>query len=160
MYAPDNAGGFRVRLGEEGSENFVYEINKDGVREEKFEDTDKLKELINKTKEYHKQLEENAKSDEDKEKVQKAIKEFNERFNSEIKDIKRVVFYGKKVEEEKDEKEEEKNQQYKWGVMDTKLDNVIRDVNKILDKLDTTDKETTAKIKEAISEHERRFHNK
>lgn len=109
-YAPDNAGGFRVRLGEEGSENFVYEINKDGVREEKFEDTDKLKELIDKTKEYHKQLEENAKSDEDKEKVQKAIKEFNERFNSEIKDIKRVVFYGKKVEEEKDEKEESKNE--------------------------------------------------
>ena len=29
------------------------------------------------------------------------VKEFNERFNSEIKDIKRVVFYGKKVEEEK-----------------------------------------------------------
>lgn len=60
----------------------------------------------------------------------------------------------------KDEKEEEKNEQYKWGVMDTKLDNVIRDVNKILDKLDTTDKETSIKIKEAISEHERRFHNK
>lgn len=60
----------------------------------------------------------------------------------------------------KEEKEEAKTTQYKWGVMETKLDNVSKQVDKILDKLDSTDKETDEKITKAIMDHERRFHNK
>ena len=60
----------------------------------------------------------------------------------------------------KDEKEEEKNEQYKWGVMDTKLDNLSKQVDKILDKLEFYDKEFEEKVKEAIAEHEKRYHNK
>lgn len=62
--------------------------------------------------------------------------------------------------DDKEEKEEAKNTQYKWGVMETKLDNVSKQVDKILDKLDSTDKETDEKITKAIMDHERRFHNK
>lgn len=62
--------------------------------------------------------------------------------------------------DEKEDKEEAKSTQYKWGVMETKLDNVSKQVDKILDKLEINDKEVDAKIKLAIEEHERRFHNK
>jgi hypothetical protein len=98
-YVPENAGGFRVRLGEEGSSNFVYEIGKDGIREEKFDDKDKVQELINKTKEFHDKLKEDAKDDEQKKQVEEAYKEFSDKFNEGFKDLKRIVFYGKRVKE-------------------------------------------------------------
>lgn len=60
----------------------------------------------------------------------------------------------------KDEREEAKATQYKWGVMETKLDNLSKQVDKILDKLDSYDKEFDDKIKAAIAEHEKRFHDK
>lgn len=60
--------------------------------------------------------------------------------------------------DEKEDKEEAKSTQYKWGVMETKLDNLSKQVDKILDKLDVSDKEVDEKIKNAISEHERRYH--
>lgn len=62
--------------------------------------------------------------------------------------------------DEKEDKEEAKSTQYKWGVMETKLDNVSKQVDKILDKLESTDKEVNEKIKQAIEEHEKRYHNK
>ena len=37
----------------------------------------------------------------------------------------------------KDEKEEEKDTSYKWGVVNEKLNNLEKNVNKILDKLDS-----------------------
>lgn len=60
----------------------------------------------------------------------------------------------------KEEKEEAKSTQYKWGVMETKLDNLVKQVDKILDKLEVNDKEYDEKVKLAIEEHEKRFHNK
>lgn len=60
----------------------------------------------------------------------------------------------------KEEKEEAKTTQYKWGVMETKLDNLSKQVDKILDKLEFYDKELDGKIEKAISEHERRYHVK
>jgi peptidoglycan hydrolase CwlO-like protein len=60
----------------------------------------------------------------------------------------------------KEEKEEAKSTQYKWGVMETKLDNLSKQVDKILDKLEFYDKEFEEKVKEAIEEHEKRYHNK
>lgn len=62
--------------------------------------------------------------------------------------------------DEKEDKEEAKNTQYKWGVMETKLDNLVKQVDKILDKLEVNDKEFDEKIKQAIEEHEKRFHSK
>lgn len=63
-------------------------------------------------------------------------------------------------QDSKEDKEEAKSTQYKWGVMETKLDNVSKQVDKILDKLDIYDKEFEEKIKKAIEEHERRYHDK
>lgn len=60
----------------------------------------------------------------------------------------------------KEEKEEAKTTQYKWGVMETKLDNLTKQVDKILDKLDSYDEELDKKIDKAISEHEKIYHNK
>lgn len=60
----------------------------------------------------------------------------------------------------KEQKEEAKTTQYKWGVMETKLDNLSKQVEKILDKLDFYDKEFEEKINKAITEHERRYHSK
>ena len=63
-------------------------------------------------------------------------------------------------QDDKEDKEEAKSTQYKWGVMETKLDNVSKQVDKILDKLDVNDKEFDEKVKSAVEEHERRYHNK
>lgn len=60
----------------------------------------------------------------------------------------------------KDEKEEEKDTSYKWGVVNEKLNNLEKNVNKILDKLDAYDKELDEKIEKAIAKHEHVYHNK
>lgn len=60
----------------------------------------------------------------------------------------------------KDEKEEEKDTSYKWGVVNEKLNNLEKNVNKILDKLDSYDKELDEKIEKAIAKHEHVYHNK
>jgi peptidoglycan hydrolase CwlO-like protein len=60
----------------------------------------------------------------------------------------------------KDEKEEEKDTSYKWGVVNEKLNNLEKNVNKILDKLDSYDKELDEKIEKAIAKHEHIYHNK
>ena len=59
--APENNGGFRVRLGEKGSKNYVYEVGKDDVRTVEKKDHTKEYEDIKKTivdnnVEYMKQL--------------------------------------------------------------------------------------------------------
>lgn len=60
----------------------------------------------------------------------------------------------------KDEKEEEKDTSYKWGVVNEKLNNLEKNVSKILDKLDSYDKELDEKIEKAIAKHEHIYHNK
>ena len=99
-FAFQNNGGFQVRLGEEGSNNFIYQVDENGVRTEDFKDTDKIKELVSKTEEYYKTLENSAESDEDKEKVKEEYEKFKEKFNSDVKNLKRIVFYGKKIEDD------------------------------------------------------------
>ena len=61
--------------------------------------------------------------------------------------------------EGKDEKDEAENKSYKWGKWEEKLDNLTKQVDKILDKLEIYDKEFDTKIEKAIADHERRFHN-
>ena len=60
----------------------------------------------------------------------------------------------------KEEKVEEKDTSYKWGVVNEKLNNLERNVTKILEKLDSYDKELDEKIEKAIEKHERIYHNK
>ena len=60
----------------------------------------------------------------------------------------------------KDEKEEAETTSYKWGVVNEKLNNLEKNVNKILDKLDSYDKELDEKIEKAIAKHEHVYHNK
>ena len=60
----------------------------------------------------------------------------------------------------KDEKEETKDNSYKWGKWEEKLDNLTKQVDKILDKLESYDKEFDEKIEKAIQKHENIYHNK
>ena len=105
----ENDVGFRIRLGEKGSKNYVYEVGKDDIRTVKKKDHTKEYEDIKKTiKEsndtYIKQLREAAKKDEkaDKEKIEKKISQFNTDF-SKIDDDTCILIYGKKVDEETNE---------------------------------------------------------
>lgn len=76
---------------------------------------------------------------------------FFNRNNDTKKDIK---------EEGKEEKEETRDSSYKWGVVNTKLDSLEKNVSKILDKLDLYDKELDEKIEKAIEKHERTYHSR
>lgn len=108
--APENNGGFRVRLGEKGSKNYVYEVGKDDVRTVEKKDHTKEYEDIKKTivdnnVEYMKQLLEGSKKDEDvdEKEITEKLKEFKENFEKNIDDGKCILIYGKKVDEETNE---------------------------------------------------------
>ena len=108
--APENNGGFRVRLGEKGSKNYVYEVGKDDVRTVEKKDHTKEYEDIKKTivdnnVEYMKQLLESSKKDEDvdEKEITEKLKEFKENFEKNIDDGKCILIYGKKVDEETNE---------------------------------------------------------
>ena len=58
----------------------------------------------------------------------------------------------------KEEKDEEINASYKMGVMNNKLDNLEKQVSKVLDKLESYDKEFDEKIEKAIQKHEQIYH--
>ena len=49
---------------------------------------------------------------------------------------------------------------YKWGQLDEKLNNLEKQVNKILDKLDTFELEVDTKIEKALENHIKQFHEK
>ena len=108
--APENNGGFRVRLGEKGSKNYVYEVGKDDVRTVDKKDHTKEYEDIKKTivdnnVEYMKQLLESSKKDKDvdEKEITEKLKEFKENFEKNIDDGKCILIYGKKVDEETNE---------------------------------------------------------
>jgi hypothetical protein len=100
-YTPKNAGGFRVRLGsEDEKDNYIYEIGPKGIRTEDFDDESKIKDVVDESKKYYEELQKNAESDEDKKKLEEEYNKFTETFKKEYKNIKRVVFYGKRVKDE------------------------------------------------------------
>ena len=108
--APENNGGFRVRLGEKGSKNYVYEVGKDDVRTvekkdhtKEYEDIKKI--IVDNNVEYMKQLLEGSKKDEDvdEKEITEKLKEFKENFEKKIDDDKCILIYGKKVDEETNE---------------------------------------------------------
>lgn len=59
----------------------------------------------------------------------------------------------------KDVKQDTSKDSYKWGQLDEKLNNLEKQVNKILDKLDTFELEVETKIQKAIESHEKQYHN-
>lgn len=74
-----------------------------------------------------------------------------------------TFFFNRNNDTKKDSKEEkdkESKAQYDLGRMAEKLDTVGKQNDKILEKLDSLYKEVNEKIKDAITEHEKRFHNK
>lgn len=112
--SPKNYGGFRIKLGDEKSKNYVYEIGEDGIKEEDFKKSDEgYKELENSSKEYYKKIHDQASkkevkeseddsssSDEDQQKqVEDAAQKFNDNYKDSVEKTKKVVFYGKKVED-------------------------------------------------------------
>ena len=108
--APENNGGFRVRLGEKGSKNYVYEVGKDDVRTvekkdhtKEYEDIKKI--IVDNNVEYMKQLLEDSKKDEDvdEKEITEKLKEFKENFEKNIDNDKCILIYGKKVDEETNE---------------------------------------------------------
>ena len=104
-YTPSDGVGFRIRLGEEGSDNYVYEIGENGIKTEDFDDDEKIKQMADSAEEFNKILINNAKTKEEKEKIEENFKKFKEQFKKDIKDIKRVVFYGTRVKEDKEKNE-------------------------------------------------------
>lgn len=107
---PENNGGFRVRLGEKGSKNYVYEVGQDDVRTvekkdhtKEYEDIKKI--IVDNNVEYMKQLLEGSKKDEDvdEKEITEKLKEFKENFEKNIDDGKCILIYGKKVDEETNE---------------------------------------------------------
>lgn len=57
-------------------------------------------------------------------------------------------------------KKESGQEQYKMGVIDTKLDDISAKLKELSDKLDRFDKDTEERIKQAILQHEKAFHSK
>lgn len=53
---------------------------------------------------------------------------------------------------------ETKDDSYKWGQFDTKLDNIEKALAKIESKLDTYDKEVDTKIDNAMKHHINEYH--
>lgn len=60
----------------------------------------------------------------------------------------------------KDIKRDISKDSYKWGQLDEKLNNLEKQVNKILDKLDTFELEVDTKIQKAIEQHIETYHKK
>lgn len=60
----------------------------------------------------------------------------------------------------KDIKQDVSKDSYKWGKLDEKLNNLEKQVNKILDKLDTFEIEIDTKIEKALDNHIKQYHEK
>lgn len=60
----------------------------------------------------------------------------------------------------KDIKQDISKDSYKWGKLDEKLNNLEKQVNKILDKLDTFEMEIDTKIEKALDNHIKQYHEK
>lgn len=60
----------------------------------------------------------------------------------------------------KDIKQDISKDSYKWGKLDEKLNNLEKQVNKILDKLDTFEIEIDTKIEKALDNHIKQYHEK
>lgn len=60
----------------------------------------------------------------------------------------------------KDIKQDTSKDSYKWGQLDEKLNNLEKQVNKILDKLDTFEIEIDTKIEKALENHIKQYHEK
>ena len=100
-FAPQNNGGFRVRLGgKDDKDNFVYEVSEDGVKKHKVSDYqkeyDKIKEKIAEVnKKFLRDLLKNDKlSDEDKNNIKKDLEEFESNYKEKINTEDCIVFYG------------------------------------------------------------------
>ncbi len=57
-------------------------------------------------------------------------------------------------------KNESGQEQYKMGVIDTKLNEISKQLQALSEKLDRFDRDTEEKIKAAIQQHEKLFHSK
>lgn len=57
-------------------------------------------------------------------------------------------------------KNESGQEQYKMGVIDTKLNEISKQLQALSEKLDRFDKDTDERIKQAIMQHEKAFHSK
>ena len=60
----------------------------------------------------------------------------------------------------KDVKKDTSEDSYKWGRLDERLNNLEKQVNKILDKLDTFEIEIDTKIEKALDNHIKQYHEK
>ena len=106
-WAPQNNGGFRVRLGgKDDKKNFVYEVAEDGVKKHKVSDYskeyDKIKSKVAEVnKKFLEDLLKNDKlSDEEKNTVKEKLEKFNSEYKDKINDKECIVFYGTRVEDE------------------------------------------------------------
>lgn len=102
-FSPQNDGGFRVRLGEKGSNNYIYEVGSDDVKterkskyKEQYEEIKKT--IVTENVAYMKIiLDASKKEDETEDDVHDKLQEFKEQFQENIDDGELVIVYGKRV---------------------------------------------------------------
>jgi len=70
-----------------------------------------------------------------------------------------LSFFFNRNNDTKNEKNQEKDASYKLGKMEEKIDNVGRQIDKILNRLDFFDNEIDGKIEKAIQQHEKTYHH-
>ena len=105
-FAPQNNGGFRVRLGgPKDKDNFVYEVGKDDIKTHKVSDYQKQYDVIkDKIAEVNKQfvdtiIKNDKISKDKKQKIMDTLEEFNNTYKENINTLDCVVFYGRDVTE-------------------------------------------------------------
>ena len=108
QFVPENNGGFRVRLGEKGSKNYVYEVGKDDVRQvnksdhkNDYEDIKKI--IVDKNVEDMKNILEASKKEDNNEDIENKLKEFEKNFKKNIDSGECILIYGKRVKEDVNE---------------------------------------------------------
>lgn len=108
QFVPEYNGGFRIRLGEKGSKNYVYEVGKDDVRQvnksdhkNDYEDIKKI--IVDKNVEDRKNILEASKKEDNNEDIKNKLEEFKKNFENNIDSGECILIYGKRVKEDVNE---------------------------------------------------------
>lgn len=108
QFVPEYNGGFRIRLGEKGSKNYVYEVGKDDVRQVNKSDhkndyKDIKKIIVDKNVDDMKNILEASKKEDNNEDIKNKLEEFKKNFEKNIDSGECILIYGKRVKEDVNE---------------------------------------------------------
>lgn len=108
QFVPEYNGGFRIRLGEKGSKNYVYEVGKDDVRQvnksdhkNDYEDIKKI--IVDKNVEDMKNILDASKKEDNNEDIENKLEKFKKIFEKNIDSGECILIYGKRIKEDTNE---------------------------------------------------------